>query len=198
MRPSNRFATIAAGASLAALLAGCAAPYSNQPVSGYPSSPYPTSSTTYPSTTYPSTTYPSTTYPSAQTSNSGQVAQEFGRVTDIQTVSMGATSATNPNVRNAVVGGIIGAVVGNVIGKNVNSGDNRSGVTVLGGAAGAAIGSGMGRNNPNTASSGAGGPAYRVSIQTDQGQMRTYEVGATGDLRVGDRVRVENGVIYRS
>jgi len=194
MRTPNRFATIAAGASLAALLAGCAAPYSNQPVSGYPSSsPYPTASTTY-----PSTTYPSTTYPSAQTSSSGQVAQEFGRVTDIQTVSMGATSATNPNVRNAVVGGIIGAVVGNVIGKNVNSGDNRSGVTVLGGAAGAAIGSGVGRNNPNTASSGAGGPAYRVSIQTDQGQMRTYEVGATGDLRVGDRVRVENGVIYRS
>ena len=26
--------------------------------------------------------------------------------------------------------------------------------------------------------------------------MRTYDVNATGDLRPGDRVRIENGVIY--
>ena len=189
MRPSIRLTTLAAGASIAALLAGCAAP--SQPMS----SSYP--STTYPTATSPSTTYPSATYPAGSTAP--VAATEFGRVTDIQTVSMGATSATNPNVRNAVVGGVIGAVVGNVIGKNVNSGDNRSGATVLGGAAGAAIGSGMGRNTtPNTASSGSAGPAYRVTVQTEQGALRTYEVGATGDLRVGDRVRVENGVIYRS
>jgi hypothetical protein len=37
-----------------------------------------------------------------------------------------------------------------------------------------------------------------VTVQTDQGQWRTYEVSATGDLRVGDRVRIDNGVIYRS
>jgi len=28
--------------------------------------------------------------------------------------------------------------------------------------------------------------------------FRTYDVPATGDLRIGDRVRVDNGVIYRS
>jgi outer membrane lipoprotein SlyB len=28
--------------------------------------------------------------------------------------------------------------------------------------------------------------------------IRTYEVPATGDLRVGDRVRIDNGVIYRA
>jgi hypothetical protein len=33
-------------------------------------------------------------------------------------------------------------------------------------------------------------------VQTDQGQMRTYDVSTTGDLRPGDRVRIENGVIY--
>jgi hypothetical protein len=37
-----------------------------------------------------------------------------------------------------------------------------------------------------------------VSVQTDTGVMRTYEVGALGDLRVGDRVRIENNVLYRS
>jgi len=41
-------------------------------------------------------------------------------------------------------------------------------------------------------------PAYRVTIQTDSGGLRTYDVPATGDLRLGDRVRVESGVIYRS
>ena len=40
------------------------------------------------------------------------------------------------------------------------------------------------------------GPVYRVTVQTDQGHMRTYDVSATGDLRPGDRVRIENGVIY--
>jgi hypothetical protein len=41
-------------------------------------------------------------------------------------------------------------------------------------------------------------PTYRVSIQTDQGAIRVYDVPTTGDLRVGDRVRIENGVISRS
>jgi hypothetical protein len=48
---------------------------------------------------------------------------------------------------------------------------------------------------PNTQTTS---PVYRVSIQTDQGAMRVYDVPTTGNLRVGDRVRVENGVIYRS
>ena len=41
-------------------------------------------------------------------------------------------------------------------------------------------------------------PGYRITMQSDAGVMRTYEVPATGDLRVGDRVRVDNGVIYRA
>lgn len=190
MHTSKRFATIAAATAVAGLLAACgSAPM--QP-NNYPT--YPATSSSFPS----SSSYPTTSsYPSGSVGQ--QAAVEWGRVSDIQTVQMGATSATNPQVRNAVVGGIIGAVVGNVIGKNVNSGDNRSAATVLGGAAGAAIGSRSGAgSNPNTASSGAGAPAYRVTVQTDQGQMRTYEVGALGDLRVGDRVRIENNVIYRS
>ena len=38
---------------------------------------------------------------------------------------------------------------------------------------------------------------YRITMRTDNGITRTYEVPATGDLKVGDRVRVDNGVIYR-
>jgi uncharacterized protein YcfJ len=178
----NRFASAAVATSVAALLAACANP--TMPTASYPSTPvYPTASS-----------YPSTA-PSAPVQSAPVAGLEWGRVTDIQTVQMGATSATNPSVRNAVVGGIIGAVVGNLAGKHINDGDNRSAATVLGAAGGAAVGNRIGQRQENTA---AGGPAYRVTVQTDQGAWRTYEVGALGDLRVGDRVRVENGVIYRA
>jgi outer membrane lipoprotein SlyB len=40
--------------------------------------------------------------------------------------------------------------------------------------------------------------SYRITIHTDAGIYRTYDVPSTGDIRVGDRVRVENGVIYLS
>jgi outer membrane lipoprotein SlyB len=183
--------TTLAAVSAAALLAACAAP--QQPIAqSYPSGPYPVAAS---SSTYPSTT----TYPSATQVQTAPAAIEMGRVADIQTVAMGQTSATDHSTRNAVVGGIIGAVVGNAIGKDINNGGNRAGTTVLGGAAGAAIGNRVGQNQAaNTASAGAAGPAYRVTVQTDAGAMRTYEVGALGDLRVGDRVRVENNVIYRA
>ncbi len=115
---------------------------------------------------------------------------EFGRVTSIEYVPAGAAAVGSPNVIGAVVGGVAGAVLGRQIG----SGSGRDAATVLGGVAGAAAGSQVGREQPITATTS---PTYRVSVQTDQGLMRTYEVPATGELRVGDRVRVENNVIHR-
>lgn len=113
---------------------------------------------------------------------------EYGRVTNIEYIP-GSTASSGINVPGAVVGGVAGAVLGRQIG----SGSGRNAATVLGGAAGAAVGSQVGRSATTTT-----GAVYRVSIQTDQGVMRVYEVPATGELRIGDQVRVENGVIYRS
>jgi outer membrane lipoprotein SlyB len=190
---TSRITTLAGATAMAALLAACGSNPTQPAANSYPS----TSVGSYPSTT----TYPSSSsYPAGTTvQNAPAAAVETGRVTDIQTVQMGATSSTNPGIGRAVVGGIIGAVVGSAIGKNVDNGHSRAGATVLGAAGGAAIGNRTGQNaEANTASSGAGGPAYRVTVQTDQGAWRTFEVGALGDLRVGDRVRVENNVIYRA
>jgi hypothetical protein len=64
---------------------------------------------------------------------------------------------------------------------------------VVGGVAGAVLGNQIARNQQGVTTT----PGYRITMQTDQGVIRTYEVPATGDLRVGDRVRVDNGVIYR-
>ncbi|WP_227753926.1 MULTISPECIES: glycine zipper 2TM domain-containing protein [Ramlibacter] len=111
---------------------------------------------------------------------------EYGRVVSIDYYAGGVSSA--PSIPGAIIGGVAGAVLGNQIG----GGSGRDAATVLGAVGGAAVGSQVGRGAT------AAQPTYRVTVQTDQGTMRYYDVGATGDLRVGDRVRVENGVIYRS
>jgi outer membrane lipoprotein SlyB len=59
---------------------------------------------------------------------------------------------------------------------------SRSGTAILGGP-------------PAVVSTAA---SYRITIRTDAGIYRTYDVPSPGDVRVGDRVRVENGVIYLS
>jgi outer membrane lipoprotein SlyB len=143
--------------------------------SSYPLGP---TATTYPS--YPST-YPVQSMPVAGT--------EFGRIVNIEYMPVGTTAPGGSGVLGAVVGGVVGGLLGNQIG----SGSGRTAATVLGGVAGAAVGNQIARNQQGVTTQAG----YRITMQTDQGQMRTYEVPATGDLRVGDRVRVDNGVIYR-
>lgn len=115
---------------------------------------------------------------------------EYGRVASIEVFQPGATGGVN--VPGAILGAVAGAVVGNVAGRAVGGSSTRDAAAVLGGVAGAAVGSQAGR------AGAPGAPVYRVGIQTDQGVFRTYDVPAVGELRIGDRVRVENGVIYRS
>lgn len=91
-------------------------------------------------------------------------------------------------------GAIIGGVAGGLLGNQIGSGGGRAAATILGAVGGAAVGQHLARNaNGSTTQAG-----YRITMQSDNGVIRTYEVPATGDLRVGDRVRVDNGVIYRA
>lgn len=168
---TSRLGSIATGTALAAMLGAC----------GY----NPTLPQSAPVGSYPST-YPST-YPAA-----APAYVEYGRVTHIE-VFQGGTTASGVNVPGAVIGAVAGAVIGNVAGRAVGGSRTRDTAAVLGGVAGAAVGSQAGRTGTT-----AGNPVYRVTIQTEQGVMRSYDVPAPGDLRIGDRVRVENGVIYRA
>jgi outer membrane lipoprotein SlyB len=111
---------------------------------------------------------------------------EYGRVVNIEYFA-GGVSRSGPNVPGAILGAVAGAVLGNQVG----SGSGRDAATVLGGAAGAAVGSQVGRGTTVSEA------LYRVTVQTDTGVIRYYDVPASGDLRVGDRVRVDSGVIYR-
>jgi outer membrane lipoprotein SlyB len=170
---NTRLASIAGGVALAALVSACSTDRSV--AVNVPPQPAPVYSST--------TVTPAAPAPAYATAPAGV---EYGRVTNIEYFP-GGVSRSGPNVPGAILGGVAGAVLGNQIG----SGSGRAAATVLGGAAGAAVGSQVGRATTTTEA------LYRVTVQTDGGTMRYYDVPATGDLRVGDRVRVDNGMIYR-
>ncbi len=122
-------------------------------------------------------------------SRHGEPRVEYGQVAGIETVQAerrgGSTGA----------GGVIGAVAGAVIGRQFgNSGDGRATGTVLGALGGAVLGDTIERQQRG---GGGGSTVYRVSVQLERGGMRAFDFQSVGDLRVGDRVRVENGQMYR-
>lgn len=113
---------------------------------------------------------------------------EYGRIANIEVVRS-ESQGTAPSGGGAILGGVIGAVVGNQFGR----GNGRAAATALGAVGGALVGNNVeGRNNaPRVAES------FRISIETEQGGYRAFDVPSPGDLRPGDRVRIDNGHISR-
>ena len=167
----TRLASLAGGVAAAALVSACTT--SPRVEVNVPPQPAPV--------------YSSTTVQPVAPVAVAPVGVEYGRVTNIEYFP-GGVARSGPNVPGAILGAVAGAVIGNQIG----SGSGRDAATVLGGAAGAAVGSQVGRGTTVT------GAVYRVTVQIDTGIVRYYDVPATGDLHVGDRIRVDNGVIYRA
>jgi len=127
-----------------------------------------------------SSSYP-TTYPN-QPSN----YVEYGRVSNIeilQSAERGRTSGA---------GAVIGAVAGGVLGHAIGSGGGRDLATAAGAVGGAIAGNGLESRNRSTTRE-----IYRVSIQIDNGPYRAFDVDTASNLRIGDRVRIENGQIFR-
>jgi outer membrane lipoprotein SlyB len=182
----TRIAAIASVTALAGLLAACGT------VDPYGSNNYPgsmTTTTTYPSTSYPSTPYSTTpVYPSTTS-----IMVEYGRVSNIEMVQAPRNNNSGSNIAGTVIGGVVGAVLGNQIG----GGSGRDAATVLGAVGGAVFGNQIAKNRDGSYDSPTGA-VYRVSVQADNGTWRSYDVATPGDLRVGDRVRIENNVLYRN
>lgn len=170
MTMKSRLLPIAGAATLALAMAGCA----TTDLYGQPAP----------------VTYPSGTY-----SNAPVATVEYGRVTNVSLIS-GQPVASSTQGRN-LAGTAIGAIVGGLLGNQIGGGSGRSAATVLGAIGGGIAGNRIAQNTaPGTVAST--NPVYRIEVQTDQGYVRTYDVAATGDLRPGDRVRIENGVIYHA
>lgn len=178
MRNTSRFISSASVVLVLAGLAACA-PMS-PPVSdaNYPNS--------YPNTaSYPAQTYPAGTYPANQQNQNRYI--EYGRVSNVEVFR------TQEQAKGSGIGAILGGVAGAVVGHQIGGGTGKDVATVAGAVGGAVAGNAIEKSR-NT---GAVRETYRVSVTLDNGTGRAYDVPATGDLRIGDRVRIENGMLYR-
>lgn len=105
---------------------------------------------------------------------------QYGNVSNIEIVSTGSGGAG---------GAILGAVIGAAIGNQIGSGSGRAAATGVGAFGGAVIGNNLQKRND--------GEVYRVSVRLDNGQTAQFDYQRIDDLRVGDRVKVENGQLHR-
>lgn len=139
-------------------------------------------------TTYPpqQSGYPAGSYPQAGYPQQGQGSYaEFGRVTNVEYLRGGQSQG----VAGAVAGGVVGGLVGNQVG----GGSGRKAATVAGVVGGALIGRAIEQNmNRNT-----GQDFYRVTVQFDNGTMRTFDYAQAPDVRIGDRIRADGNQLYR-
>lgn len=180
MADLSTFSRITVALGIVSGLAACAAPSSNYPPS-YPSQP----SASYPANQYPANQYPANQYPSNTGSNS---YVEYGRVTNVEVIRV-----QNPNQTNGA-GAVIGGLAGAVIGHQFGGGSGRDLATIAGGVGGAVAGNAIQRN----ANTQGGYDTYRVSVQTENGNFRSYDLSSANDFRTGDRVRIQNGQLYRN
>lgn len=111
------------------------------------------------------------------------VESSTGVIDNIQLVRIDpATSGVG-----AVTGGLVGALVGNQVG----SGSGRTAATAAGAIGGAVVGNQVERNRNQPFD------AYQISVRLDNGDYRTVNQDSIYDLRVGNRVRMVDGRVYR-
>jgi outer membrane lipoprotein SlyB len=132
------------------------------------------------SPSYPPSGYDWGAQPQAQPQPQPSYVQ-YGQVTRIERVGGEASGS------GAVIGGVVGAVVGRQFG---GSAAGRNTGTLLGAVGGALIGHQIERGQSSNG-------AIRVSVQFDNGSARYFDYAELGDLRVGDRVRLQDGQLYR-
>ncbi|MDL2356106.1 MAG: glycine zipper 2TM domain-containing protein [Pseudomonadota bacterium] len=116
--------------------------------------------------------------------NSANAASGYGTIDSIQVVR----GSGNTGGGGAVVGGLLGALVGNQVG----SGNGRTAATVAGAVGGAVVGNQVEANRNNN-----GQDMYQINIRLDNGELRSVTQDSVYDLRVGNRVRMVDGRVYR-
>ena len=93
--------------------------------------------------------------------------------------------------RSSGGGAILGAILGAAIGNQVGDGNGRKVATGAGAIGGAVIGNNIERRNKRD------GEIFRVSVRMNNGRDYTADYDRIDDLQTGDRVRIDDGQIYR-
>lgn len=111
-------------------------------------------------------------------------AQQYGTVADVQ--PLGSTAGPS-----SAIGTVVGAVLGGVIGNQFGHGHGRDAATVVGALGGAVAGNQIGQQM------GAQPAGYRISVQLNDGSLRTFDTPNPGDLSPGERVRIDGNQLSR-
>ena len=135
------------------------------------------------STTPLNNTNTGTAYPQQSTS----AYTQYGVVQSISLISQ-----NSPASNSIGAGAIAGAVVGGVLGHQVGGGTGNTVATVLGAAGGAYAGHELEKRNQAQQTN-----AYQLSVRLNNGTYQTITQANSNDIRVGDSVRIDNGVATR-
>jgi outer membrane lipoprotein SlyB len=109
----------------------------------------------------------------------------YGVVDSIQVVN---TAGGNNGIG---AGTVIGALAGGILGNQVGGGTGRAVATAAGAVGGAVVGNQVEQRNRQ------GGTAYQIGVRLDNGTYQTFTQESIGDMNIGNRVRVDNGRVYR-
>ena len=118
-----------------------------------------------------------------QSTKSSSASTQYGVVQSMDLVRVDNTGIG--------VGAIAGAVVGGIVGSQVGGGRGNTAATVIGAAGGAYAGHELEKRNQQQSD------AYKFSLRMNDGSYQTVTQTTHADIRVGDRVKVENGVARR-
>ena len=110
-------------------------------------------------------------------------AEKYGRVSDIEILTL----ESKPSGGGAVLGAVLGGVLGHQVGKGRGR-DVATGVGVIGGAV---------AGNQVEKRNGHDSDIYRITVKFENGSRQQFDYEDINDLRVGDQVKVENGQIER-
>ena len=107
----------------------------------------------------------------------------YGVVQSIELVQQGSSGIG--------AGAVVGGIVGGILGHQVGSGQGNTAATVLGAAGGAYAGHELEKRNQPQAN------AYKFNIRMQDGSYQSVTQTTIDDIRVGDRVRIDNGMARR-
>jgi outer membrane lipoprotein SlyB len=108
---------------------------------------------------------------------------QVGQVVAIDRVRLGRPTSGG----GAIIGGVAGAVIGNQVGRGMG----RDVATVVGALGGAVAGNAIEQNR-----NGEGQEVFRISVRLNDGNVRAFDYEQPGNIRVGDRVRIEDNRIF--
>ncbi|RDK00931.1 glycine zipper 2TM domain-containing protein [Paraburkholderia lacunae] len=172
-------------------LSGCVMPGAGMPYGSNPAQPvYAQPAYSQPAYVQPAYAQPADSaggYGNAPPASSGYGLQ-YGVISAIQPVA--TANAMSPG---NVMGTVVGAVVGGVVGNQFGGGRGRDVATVVGALGGAVAGNQIAQQYSSPSVS-----AYRIVVQLNDGSSRSFDVANPGDLRPGDRVRIDGNRLERS